>query len=95
MSRLVFPRGSIRNLRGPKSATVPPAAIDWVAVERAASGDRPAVLARTELWAAIDRLDQEGRSAADIAGIIGCTYRTVQRRRAHRDIYPIPVPANT
>lgn len=94
MTRLAFPRGHVRNLRGPKSATVPPAAIDWVAVERAAAGDRPAVLARTELWAAIDQLDQGGRSAADIAGILGCNYRTVQRRRAHRTIYPIPVPAH-
>jgi hypothetical protein len=95
MSRLVFPRGSSYNLRGPKSATVPPAAIDWVAVDRTASGDRPDVLAKAELWAAIDRLDQEGRSAADIAGIIGCTHRTVQRRRANRGTYPIPVPATT
>jgi hypothetical protein len=88
-----LPRGSTTNLRGPKSAKVPPADVDWMAVERAAAGDRPDVLARTELWAAIDLLDNGHRSATDIADVLGCTQRTVQRRRADRTNNPIPVPA--
>lgn len=57
---------------------------DEMAVVRAVAGDLAIVLTMPELDEAIDRLDQGGRSAEQIARHLGITSRTVTRRRAER-----------
>lgn len=57
---------------------------DEIAVERAVGGDRSLILSVPERSAAIDQLDKLGKSATEIAIRLGCTQRTVQRRRAKR-----------
>lgn len=55
--------------------------IDEVAVARAAHGD-PVRLTRAERAEAVRRLTNHGRSAAQIAGLLRITPRSVVRNRA-------------
>jgi hypothetical protein len=81
-SRSRYVPGRPHNRYGPRRRTVPDDAIDPVAVERAAAGDRSIVLAVAERAAAIDTLDRYGLSAREVAIRLGVTTRTVTRRRA-------------
>ncbi len=64
---------------------------DEVAVLRATWGDR-LKLTKAERDAAIDELDRRGLSAAEIAHRIGCSQRTVCRRRVARMTAGGPAP---
>lgn len=70
------------NKRGPRRKTVTEP--DWAVVERVLAGDRSLTLAVVERDEAIDRLDRQGLSAANVALRLGITRRTVNRRRAKR-----------
>lgn len=71
-------RGRAANLCGSRRG------VDPVAVERAAGGDRALRLTVAERRAAIDLLDAQGFTAADVAARLGITVRTVQRQRTRR-----------
>lgn len=64
---------------------------DEVAVERLIDGTLMRTPTSSELAAAIDCLDRRGYSARRIAERLGCTMRTVQRRRAVRRAQPLEV----
>lgn len=57
-------------------------AVDEVAVDRAAGGDRTVRLRRAERTEVVRRLTAAGMSAEQIAARMGTTARSVQRRRA-------------
>lgn len=78
----VYVPGRGVNRCGPRRQTVTEP--DWAAVDRALGGDRSLTLAVADRYDAIDRLDQLGLSARQIAVRLGVTMRTVQRRRAER-----------
>lgn len=66
--------------------------VDEVAVLRAVRGDHLR-LTTAEREAAIDELDRAGLSAAEVADRIGCSERTVMRRRVQRIADGGPEPA--
>jgi hypothetical protein len=76
--------GNTINRRLPTLRTVGYDQADPIAVERIITGRRPPIVARAELWLAMDHLDKYGLSASQVALRVGCCPRTVQRRRTRR-----------
>jgi hypothetical protein len=60
--------------------------VDPIAVERAVLGDPPRVLTTGERAEVVERLTQLGRTAAQIADVLGVNRRTVWRYRARRHV---------
>ncbi len=71
-------RSSVTPLRGPRDNEP-----DTVAVLRVIGGER-LPLTTADRNAAIDELDRQGFSSAEIARQVGCHQRTVTRRRTQR-----------
>lgn len=70
-------------------STGPSTEFDEVAVQRLLDGSLMTTPTSSELAAAIDYLDRLGHSARRIGDRLGCTMRTVQRRRAARRAQPL------
>ncbi len=78
-----YPRGNW-NSRGPMLTTTSEID-DPVVVRRLASGDLGCLTAGAAVRiAALDLVDQDGASARSVAERLGCSVRTVQRRRVRR-----------
>jgi DNA-binding NarL/FixJ family response regulator len=65
--------------------------VDPIAVDLACAGERPPGLTVEERAAVVDRLTARGRSARQIAKLLGCAQRTVTRYRARARARTSPV----
>jgi hypothetical protein len=73
-----------RRCRSQRRTSLHRTGYDEIAVVRAVAGDMSVRLTTPELNEAIDRLDRHGRTAEQVARLLGITSRTVTRRRAVR-----------